>query len=69
MANLIRFADRMGIERFLLYLGFPPHPHDPTPGSEVTVDTTYNFSFVAAPLILSDDQLTLRSVSRMLVVY
>ncbi len=31
MANLIRFADRMGVERFLLYLGFPPHPHDPTP--------------------------------------
>ena len=31
MANLIRFADRMGIERLMLYLGFPPHPHDPTP--------------------------------------
>lgn len=31
MANLIRFADRMGIERFMLYLGFPPHPHDPAP--------------------------------------
>ena len=31
MANAVKFADRMGIERFMLYLGFPPHPRDPTP--------------------------------------
>ena len=38
MANLIRFADRMGVERFLLYLGFPPHPHDPTPEELTTIN-------------------------------
>ena len=31
IANAVKFADRMGIERFMLYLGFPPHPEDPTP--------------------------------------
>jgi hypothetical protein len=31
MADVVKFADRMGIERFMLYLGFPPHPKDPTP--------------------------------------
>ncbi len=31
MADAVKFADRMGIERFMLFLGIPPHPADPTP--------------------------------------
>ena len=58
----------LGLDSGLLTVNTTWSP-DQTPGSEVTVDATYNFSFVAAPLILSQDQLTLRSVSRMLVAY